>query len=101
MRKIKVIRMGRAAGKTTQSLLKLQEEGGGIFITRHPEQAKAIVRQHQLDSVSIFSSLHRAVVIDDADEFDVVLTTNSPLKLDEIISPNVKPNPYPFLPKDM
>ena len=97
--KIKVIRLGRAAGKTTQLLQKLQEEGGGLFLTRYPQEMRAKVQQFNLDKVFVLDiSQWETIAIDDVDTRHLMLATNTPLKLDEIVSPNEKPNP--FFPKE-
>lgn len=87
MMEVKVIRMGRAMGKTTKSLELLQAQGGGVFVTAYPGQAMAIVRKMGFDKVAIVSindAIGTNLVIDDADIHEITLTTNTPLELREI-----------------
>lgn len=84
---IKVIKAARAAGKTTKALQLLQATGGGAFITSSPMQAMAIVRHMKLDKVKIISidpGFAKGVVIDDADQLDLTITTTLPIELREI-----------------
>lgn len=101
MAEIKVIHMGRSAGKTTKLLMKLAEAGGGIFLTRHPLQALAIAKQHRLEGITIFPvEPGLNVGIDDEEDFgEVIVSVNEPLELNFIEKPNTRPNP--FLPPDM
>ena len=101
MAEIKVIHMGRMAGKTTKLMMNLAEAGGGVFLTRHPLQALAIAKQHKLEGITIFpveSGLN--VGMDDIEDFgDVIVTVNEPIELNFIKKP--APYPNPFIPPNM
>lgn len=87
MRFVRVIHMGRAMGKTTKALQLLEAKGGGVFLTSSPQQAMALVKKLGLKKVTIISTemaLGSQLVIDDADSFEVTLTSTAPLELVEI-----------------
>lgn len=94
---IRVIHMGRAAGKTTKALQLLAKHGGGIFVTTHPMQAMAVAQKMKLEGISIIPcGPGTNIAIDDIDwsTGEIVVTSNKPVKLDVVEKPNTTPTPY-------
>lgn len=78
---LKIIAAGRASGKTTAALRQLDEMGGGVFVTRHEGQTRAIAKHMEpplknLDKILIMNLGLRNLVVDDADHLDTVLVRN-------------------------
>jgi len=70
---------GRASGKTTKAMQELEDQGGGVFITQHPIEAYAILRQHGFQNVRIVEvNSNSSVVVDDSERIDVIEVRNGP-----------------------
>lgn len=94
---IKVVHMGRAAGKTTELLRALHEAGGGVFITSHATQAFKIAQQHKFDGITILKADPGLnVAVDDIDFLagEVMVASNKPVHLDYIKTPQTAINPH-------
>ena len=87
MKFVRSIHMGRAMGKTTKALQLLEAKGGGVFVTSNPIEAVNAVKRLGLKKVTVLSvemAIGSQIVIDDADAFEVTLTSTAPLELVDI-----------------
>lgn len=88
---IKVIHMGRAAGKTTELLRALHEAGGGVFITTNGMDAFNIAQKHKFEGITILKAeIGTNVAVDDIDYLsgEVIVASNKPVHLDYIKTPS-------------